>query len=91
MKKLWKESDENSMIAMLATGKTNKQIMDEISEELKQLVIDVGCYIPLSHFGGKLEDIPHLIDETYAQTRVMSHSSWKLTEDELREIYTKAM
>lgn len=72
-------------------GKTNQQIMDDITEALTQLTKDVGCYIPLSRFGGTEADIDHLIDETFAQTRVMGHSSWKLTADELRELYTKAM
>ena len=72
-------------------GKTNQELADAITEELVRLNRDVGCLIPLSKFGGKMEDIDHLIDETFAQTRVMGHSSWKLTEQELREIFTKAM
>lgn len=72
-------------------GKTNSELVLEITEQLTQFVKDVGCFYPLSHFGGKLEDIDRLIEETFAQTRVMGHSSWKLTADELREIFTKAM
>lgn len=72
-------------------GKNNQELADAITEELVRLNRDVGCLIPLSKFGGKPEDIDHLVDETLAQTRVMGHSSWKLTADELREIFTKAM
>ena len=78
-------------MGLCTAGKSNQQLLEDISEALVQLTKDVGCYIPLSKFGGKMEDIDHLIDETFAQTRVMGHSSWKLTADELREIYTKAM
>lgn len=72
-------------------GKTNQELVDDITNELISLNKDVGCFIPLSKFGAKPEDIDHLVEETFAQTRVMGHSSWKLTADELREIYTKAM
>lgn len=72
-------------------GKTNQQLVDDITEALVELTRDVGCYIPLSKFGGKEEDIDKLVEETFAQTRVMGHSSWKLTAEELREIFHKAI
>lgn len=73
------------------TGKTNSELVDLITEQLVQFVKDVGCFYPLSHFGGKPEDLDKLAEETLAQTRVMGHSSWKLTADEIKEIFTKAM
>ena len=72
-------------------GKTKKELMYEIAEEIREMVDDVGCLKPLGEFGASLEDLDRLAEETLLQTRVMGHSSWKLTSDEIKEIFQRAM
>lgn len=78
-------------MGIVVGGMTNQQVLEAITQALTDITRDVGCLIPLSKFGGKEEDIDHLVEETLAQTRVMGHSSWKLTADELRGIFEKVM
>jgi alcohol dehydrogenase class IV len=72
-------------------GMTNQQVLEEITQALTDLTRDLGCLIPLSKFGGKKEDLDLLVKETLEQTRVMGHSSWKLTPEEIREIFEKVL
>ena len=72
-------------------GKTGKELIAMITEVLTDWCKDLGCYKKISEFGAREEDIEKLVESTFAQTRVMGHSSWKLTAEELKEIYHKAM
>lgn len=72
-------------------GKTDHEVMEEITQTLIDWEKDIGCYRRLSEFGAKEEDFDQLVESTFAQTRVMGHSSWQLTADELKEIFKKAM
>lgn len=72
-------------------GKTKKDLMYEIAEEIKELVTDVGCLKPLGEFGASAKDLDRLVKETNLQTRVMGHSSWELTSEEIKEIFRQAM
>ena len=72
-------------------GKTNHEVMEEITQTLIDWEKDIGCYRRLSEFGAKEEDFDQLVESTFAQTRVLGHSSWQLTADELKEIFKKAM
>ena len=62
-----------------------------ISEAITQLVKDVGCLLPLSQFGASEADLDRLVSETMFQTRVMGHSSWQLTPQEIRSIFSAAL
>lgn len=72
-------------------GKTEKELMYEIAEEIKELVTDVGCLKPLREFGASAEDLGRLVEEVKLQTRVMGHSSWELTSEEIKEIFRQVM
>lgn len=78
-------------MGLRVSGKTNHEIMCEISDMITKLVQDVGCLRPLSEYGAAPEDLERLVHETMQQTRVMGHSSWKLTPQEIREIFERAM
>lgn len=72
-------------------GKTDEEVLEIITKALTDITRDVGCLIPLSKFGASEADLDKLVEETIAQTRVMGHSTWKLTGDEIREIFRKAL
>jgi alcohol dehydrogenase class IV len=55
------------------------------------LVRDVGCDIPLGRLGAKEADLDDLVAETNRQTRVMGHSTYKLSSDEIRSIFAGAL
>ena len=70
---------------------SNNQILQEITQEITNLVRDVGCLIPLSEMGIGEEHLDKLVEETNFQTRVMGHSSYQLTSEEIREIFKAAL
>ena len=72
-------------------GLTDSEVLTLITDALVEITRDVGCLIPLSTFGASEADLDKLVEETQAQTRVMGHSTWKLTDDEIREIFRKAL
>lgn len=72
-------------------GKTAQEVADLISQSIVELVRDVDCLIPLSQFGATEADLDRLVEETNFQTRVMGHSSWQLTSDEIRRIFKAAL
>jgi len=55
------------------------------------LVRDVGCDTPLRQFGATEADLDELVAETNRQARVMGHSTYKLTSDEIRSIFAGAL
>ena len=69
-----------------------RRILDVVVDEVKQLVSDVGCLIPISEFGAVEGDIDELTEEVVrAQTRVMGHSTYKLTSDEIKDVFREAL
>lgn len=56
-----------------------------------KLVADVGCFIPLREFGVKEDDIDGLVEETLTQTRVMGHSTYQLTKEEIYKIFKDSL
>ncbi len=72
-------------------GKSLQEVSQMISQAILDLVRDVGCLQPLSQFGATEDDLDRLVEETNFQTRVMGHSSWQLTSEEIRAIFVKAM
>lgn len=73
------------------TGLSGTELAGMISEAITQLVKDVGCLLPLSQFGASEADLDRLVSETMFQTRVMGHSSWQLTPQEIRSIFSAAL
>lgn len=71
-------------------NKTKQEIMYMIADAITELVRDVGCLKPLREFGASEADLDRLVEETNLQTRVMEHSSWKLEDEEIREIFCRA-
>lgn len=55
------------------------------------LVRDVGFDIPLSQLGATEAELDDLVAETNRQTRVMGHSTYKLSSDEIRAIFVNAL
>ena len=89
---------EKLMISLAAARVNARMTQAEVAKAIKiskNTLInwekDIGCYRRLAEFGAKEEDFDKLVESTFAQTRVMGHSSWKLTADELKEIYKKAL
>jgi len=80
-----------AVVGISADGKTNLELVSEISDAIRGLVEDVGCFKPLSQFGATPADLDRLVDEANLQTRVMGHSSWKLSSEEIREIFRCAL
>lgn len=78
-------------MGLRTSDKTNYELMREISDMITRLVQDVGCLKPLAEYGATQKDLDRLVEETKLQTRVMGHSSWKLTSEEIREIFERAM
>lgn len=71
--------------------KEDREVLLTVTEALRQLVEDVNCLIPISKFGVTEQDIQGLVEETFTQTRVLNHSTYKLTEQEVAEIFRKAL
>lgn len=72
-------------------GMSETQILREITQEITNLVKDVGCLIPLSEMGIQEEHLDKLVEETNFQTRVMGHSSYQLTSEEIKAIFRAAL
>lgn len=73
------------------TGLSDREAFEKTMAALRHLVKNVGCDIPLGKFGVKESDLPKLAEETLKQARVMGHSTYKLTSDEIQEIFRLAM
>jgi hypothetical protein len=54
------------------------------------LVRDDSCDIPLRNFRVKEGDLDSLVAETNRQTRVMGHSTYKLSSEEIKAIFARA-
>lgn len=72
-------------------GLSDREALDAVSEAITALVSDVGCLIPLREFGVTENDLDGLVAETNTQTRVMGHSTYKLSSAEIKEMFRKAM
>lgn len=72
-------------------GLSDREALDTVAEAITALVQDVGCLIPLREFGVTESDLDDLVAETDTQTRVMGHSTYKLTDYEIRQIFQQAM
>lgn len=72
-------------------GLSDREALDAVAEAITALVSDVGCLIPLREFGVTEADLDELVAETDTQTRVMGHSTYQLTDPEIREIFRKAL
>jgi alcohol dehydrogenase class IV len=55
------------------------------------LVADVGCDIPLRQLKVQENDLDALADETMTQVRVMGHSTYQLTREEIRKIFADTL
>ncbi len=72
-------------------GLSDREAFEKTMEAIRNLVKNVGCDIPVSEFGVKESDLPKLAEETVKQARVMGHSTYKLTVEEIQEIFKRAM
>lgn len=72
-------------------GLSDREALDAVTEAIVALVSDVGCLIPLQEFGVTEGDLDGLVAETKTQTRVMGHSTYKLTDAEIKEMFQKAL
>lgn len=72
-------------------GLSDREALNVTVEAVYALVRDVGCDVPLTKLGAKESDLDELVAETNKQTRVMGHSSYKLSSEEIKEIFKKAL
>lgn len=72
-------------------GLNDRDILLVVTGALRQLVKDVDCLLPISELGVTEADIQGLVEETFTQTRVLNHSTYKLTEQEVMEIFKEAL
>lgn len=73
------------------SGLSPKEATRKCILAVESLVADVGCNLPLRHFKVAENDLDALADETMSQTRVMGHSTYLLTRDEVRGIFAKSL
>lgn len=72
-------------------GLSDREVLEAAAEAITTLVADVGCLVPLSELGVKESDLDALVKETKTQTRVMGHSPYKPSDDEIREMFRQAL
>lgn len=72
-------------------GLSDREALDEVSAAIISLVSDVGCLTPLREYGVTEADLDALVAETDTQTRVMGHSTYKLSDAEIKEMFRKAL
>ena len=60
---------------------------DKAIAAVERLVAEVGCNIPLRDLKVTEKDLDALADETMGQARVLGHSTYQLTRDEIRKIF----
>lgn len=65
--------------------------VDRTITAVRRLVMDVGCLQPLASFGVGKQDLDGLAKEAMSQTRVMGHSTYKLTLEEIHDIFAAAL
>ena len=71
---------------------SDRSALEAVSNALDVLVTDVGCKVSLASIGVSAPDIVKLTEETLrTQSRVMGHSTWQLTAEEISSIFPKAM
>ncbi len=72
-------------------GLSDREAFEKTMDAIRNLVKNVGCDIPISEFSVKESDLPKLAEETVKQARVMGHSTYKLTVEEIQAIFKRAM
>jgi alcohol dehydrogenase class IV len=72
-------------------GLSDREALEAVTRAIRTLVDDVGCLIPLSQFGVTENDLDGLVAETLTQKRVMGHSTYQLTPDEIKTIFQQAL
>jgi alcohol dehydrogenase len=73
-------------------GLPDREALDEVVGAIDRLVTDVGCKVSLASIGVKENDVAVLTAETVrTQGRVMGHSTWRLTPNEISAIFLKAL
>lgn len=64
---------------------------DKAIAAVERLVAEVGCNIPLRDLKVTEKDLDGLADETMGQARVLGHSTYQLTRDEIRKIFAATL
>ena len=73
------------------TGLSDIEALQATVKAIQALVRDVGCDIPLRNFGVKEGDLDSLVAETNRQTRVMGHSTYRLSSEQIKAIFARAL
>lgn len=73
------------------TGLSDREAFAKTILAVQNLVKNVGCDIPLREFGVKEDNLNALADEVIKQARVMGHSTYRFTKDEIIAVFRKAM
>lgn len=73
-------------------GMSDADALDTTIDAIVRLVEDVGCKLPLSSFGVTENDLDMLTENVVqTQTRVMGHSTYRLTPAEIKSIFADAL
>lgn len=72
-------------------GLSDYEAMEITCQAIRNLVQDVGCLIPLKELGVGENDLEALAAETQTQVRVLGHSTYKLTAEEIKGIFRQAL
>lgn len=78
-------------MGVVLEGLSDREALDAVTEAITTLVSDVGCLIPLRELGVTEKDLDGLVAETKTQTRVMGHSTYQLSDAEIKEMFRKAL
>ncbi|MDR2935210.1 MAG: iron-containing alcohol dehydrogenase [Candidatus Adiutrix sp.] len=73
------------------SGLSAREAAGQALAAVESLVTDAGCAIPLRQLNVQEKDLDALADETMTQTRVMGHSTYRLTREEVRKIFADTL
>ncbi|MBR0173245.1 MAG: iron-containing alcohol dehydrogenase [Lachnospiraceae bacterium] len=72
-------------------GLSDREALEAVAKAITLLVSDVGCLVPLTKFGVTENDLDGLVKETKTQTRVMGHSTYQLSDEEIKDMFARAL
>lgn len=72
-------------------GMSPYEVVEKTIEAIERLVDDIRLPRKISEVGATESDLDVLTKKTLAQTRVLEHSTFRLTEDEIKQIFKDSL
>ncbi|MCD8139903.1 MAG: iron-containing alcohol dehydrogenase [Planctomycetaceae bacterium] len=72
-------------------GLSDREAFAKTIQAVRNLVENIGCDIPLREFGVKESDVDALADEVLKQARVMGHSTYRFSREEIIAVFRAAI